>query len=53
MAAGRAHRQRRPRGHDIRTVHEPLGHEDVKTTIICTNVLNRGPSGVHGPVHAL
>ena len=38
---------------DIRTVEEVLGHEDVKTTTICTNVLNRGPSGVRKPVDGL
>jgi hypothetical protein len=29
----------------IRTVPELLGHKDVKTTIICTRVLNRGDEG--------
>ena len=29
-------------GYDIRTVQELLGHKDVKTTMICTHVLNRG-----------
>jgi site-specific recombinase XerD len=29
-------------GCDIRTVQELLGHNDVKTTMVCTHVLNRG-----------
>lgn len=40
-------------GYDIRTVQELPGHNDVKTTMIYTHVLNRGPSGVRSPVDGL
>ncbi len=37
-------------GYDIRTVQELLGHKDVKTKMIYTPVLNRGPSSVRSPL---
>jgi hypothetical protein len=34
----------------IRTVQELLGHKDVRTTMIDTHVLSRGPAGATSPL---
>ena len=38
------------RGYDIRTVHELLGHKDVKTTQIHTHAMRRGANAVRSPL---
>jgi site-specific recombinase XerD len=40
-------------GYAIRIVQELLGHRDVKTTMIYTHVLNRGPLAVRIPADSL
>jgi site-specific recombinase XerD len=37
------------RGQDIRTIQELSGHQDVRTTMFYTHVLNYGPLGVSSP----
>jgi site-specific recombinase XerD len=37
-------------GYDIRTVQELPAHSDVRTTMIYTHVMNKGPMGVRSPL---
>lgn len=40
-------------GYDIRSIQELLEYKDVKTTIIYTHVLNRGPVGIRSTVDSI
>ncbi|XYH99801.1 tyrosine-type recombinase/integrase [Sorangium sp. So ce1128] len=36
-------------GSDIRTIQTLLGHKDVRTTVMYTHIIDRGPLGVISP----
>jgi integrase len=38
------------RGQELRTIQELMGHSAIKTTMINTHVLNRGPYGIASPI---
>lgn len=40
-------------GYDIRTIQQLMGHKDVRTTMIYTHVLDKGPLGVRSPADGL
>lgn len=43
----------RVRHYSVRTVQEQLRHADVRTTRVCTHVLERGGRGVRSPLGAV
>lgn len=40
-------------GYDIRTIQTLLGHKDVRTTMVYTHLIGRGPLGVKSPLDSL